>query len=252
VTLDDWARVRDAHERRALRAAVAVSLAVHAGVLVGLLLTPGGEPTPLPAVVSVDLVAALPRPAPAAPPRAAPAAKAEKAPAPAPKAAAPRVAKKVLPREAPKAAARKQPKVVPAPPRPEPLDFDEALAKLRGEAGEPLREVAPPGPATPTREAAASGAGRMDPELARWQAAVQARIERTWVMPTELRERDLRTLLRVGVMADGRVISVDVVRSSGNAYFDDNAVRALRQVDVLPPPPEPGDHQILFAPSGVD
>jgi TonB family protein len=220
--------------------------AAHVVLALLLVVAPAPAPLPLPAVVSVSLIAAPP-----APRRPAPRAKAAKPPPPVAPAAVPPPPvskKKVLPRKAAPAEAKSQPKPKRRPKKE--LAYDDALAALRSELGEsdppPTEEVLD----DPTDSAALSGPGRVDPTLARWQVAVNAALGRTWVAPAEYRNSSLRTSLLVTVLADGTVVGAPVVkRSSGNPYFDDNAVRAVLQASPLPPPPRPGNWPILFDPT---
>ena len=248
--VERWEFERSARRRREQRILFAGSIAAHVALAAALMAAPNFAPSiPLPPVVTVDLVAAAPMPAAPAP---APAPRAPAPPPPeAPAVAPPPVApKKVLPRE-PAPAERKskaKPKPRPRPKRPEKeLAYDDALAALRNELGENA-----PNEAEQALDAAPapSGPGRVDPELARWQSAVQVAIARTWVAPAEYRNTALRTHLVVTVMADGTVLGAPAVkRSSGDPYFDDNAVRAVLQASPLPPPPRSGDWPILFDPT---
>jgi TonB family protein len=248
LRIDAWARLRGERERRAIRRGLLVSGVAHVLFVLILFGLPGPAPSPLPAVVSVDLMAALPHaPAPAAKPAAAPRAR---PPAPPPKPAvapppAPEPKKKVLPREAPKASAKPVPRRAP---EPAPLDYDEALSSLRDELGEPAPDAEAVVDSAPAP--AGGGPGRVDPELAAWQVAVNRALARSWVTPAEYRDSNLRTLLVVTVMRDGTVLGEPrVQRSSGSPNFDDNAVRAVLQASPLPPPPSAGDWPFLFNPN---
>lgn len=66
-------------------------------------------------------------------------------------------------------------------------------------------------------------------------------------MPPEFRESELDAELVVEVAADGRVLGEpELVRSSGNPFYDDNAIRAIRKSSPLPPPPKAGKRTIIF------
>ena len=83
----------------------------------------------------------------------------------------------------------------------------------------------------------------------RWLRETRAHVQRAWITPREFLNRGLETHLSVRLAADGSVIGEPViVRSSGDPYWDDNAVRALRRASPLPPPPEPGEWPFAFSP----
>jgi TonB family protein len=55
--------------------------------------------------------------------------------------------------------------------------------------------------------------------------------------------------LVIDVAADGRVLGrPELVASSGNPFYDDNAVRALIRASPLPPPPKAGRQTLVFTP----
>ena len=248
LRFEDFVLDRSDRERREIRRRIIGSVVGHLLFVLLLFGLPRPAPSPLSAVVTVDLLAALPQPA-AARPRAAPVAK-PPSPAPPPKPAAlppvPEQKTKVLPREAPAA----KPKPVPRAAAPtEVLDYDDALSALRDELGESATEAEAVLDEA-TDRAPASGRGRVDPELAAWQIAVNRALARSWVTPTEYRDSNLRTLLVVTLMSDGSLLGSPVVkRSSGDPHFDDNAVRAVLQASPLPPPPSSGDWPLLFNPT---
>lgn len=66
-----------------------------------------------------------------------------------------------------------------------------------------------------------------------FMAAVAERIERNWSRPPSARN-GMECELKIRLVPTGRVISVDVVRSSGNAQFDRSAEQAVKKVEQFP------------------
>jgi TonB family protein len=267
--------------------------------VIALLWTPRSTPTPLPGVVTVDLVG-LAAPVAAAKPAARAAAPAprdvepvppaprpvEAQPAPAPEVPKPQPPKPEPPKPVPAPPPRaetvlpkkperepEKPKATPEPkpePKPEPRQvakatppkpappkqegYDDLLAELRAEHG----ETKPERVERPVRAASASGpaaapSGRsgapVDPAFAGWARAVQIHLSRAWILPPEMKSRRLMTELLVDLDAQGNVLSEPrIVRGSGDARFDENAVRAVKKASPLPPPPEIGVQSIQFCP----
>ncbi len=260
-------------ERHALRRALAWSLAGHAMLLGLLVLHPAFLRTPheLPGVVMVDLVAAppgpAPRPAPAKPaPKAAPPPPAAPKPVPPPPPPPPQPKEVVLPKE-PVKLPEKPPPPKPRPekpaPRPEPAkpksagDLNDVLAELRKEAGEtrpqpvPTAAAAPPAAPTSVPEATGAGGGsvRVPPEVLAWMKEARIHVRKNWVVPPGLRSEPLETDVRVTLDAAGNVIGDPVVtRKSGNPWYDDSVLRAIKKASPLPAPPEAGDWPFVFQP----
>ena len=197
-----WHDALDAAERQRLRRALWISLGIHVGLVLLLVVTPPSFRRDVPEAISVELVAGAILAPPAAPPaparrakptppppkpKAAPPPPPEPAPAPPPPKApvkvlpenAPKPDKKVeqAPAEKPKQVARAEPKAKPAPERAQ--SYDDVMKALEDELGddptEDLLEAAPQRPAPRTASessgAATSRSGvRMDPKLAAWQA----------------------------------------------------------------------------------
>jgi TonB family protein len=264
-------------ERRAFRRALTWSLAGHAGLLGLLVLHPSFLPTPheLPGVVMVDLVAAPPGPAPRPAPKPAPAKPAPKPapakpaelpkPVPPPPPPPPRPKEVVLPKE-PVKPPEKPPPPKPQekpPPRPEPAkpksagDLDQVLAELRHEAGETAPKpvetatAAPPAAQNSAPEASGAGGGsvRVPPEVLAWMKEARIQVRKNWVVPPALRSEPLETDVRVTLDAAGNVIGDPVItRRSGNPWYDDSVVRAIKKASPLPAPPEAGDWPFVFQP----
>ncbi|MDE0885524.1 MAG: cell envelope integrity protein TolA [Myxococcota bacterium] len=257
-----WVEEQRIEAGQQMRRLLVFSALAHVALVLALVLGPGPRPLRAPPALMVDLVAALPLAAPApvapAPPRKAPAEPAPAKPAPAPQ---PKV--KILPKRAPAAEAKPRAKPRPKPEpvlrrraRPKELAYADALAQLRGEVGEPA-PVAPspakaaPAPAAvePAEVAAPSRGVRISPELLAWHVAVRRHVRAVWITPPEFRNRGLAAELVIDLDAQGRVRGrPELVRSSGNPFYDDNAIRALVKASPLPAPPEAGRRTVVFSP----
>ncbi|VUD52754.1 hypothetical protein TDB9533_01696 [Thalassocella blandensis] len=62
---------------------------------------------------------------------------------------------------------------------------------------------------------------------------IQQRVEQNWNQPPSART-GMRCTLRIQLVPTGRVVSADVIESSGNAAFDRSAVQAVKKVEVFP------------------
>jgi len=211
------------------------SLLLHLGLLSLALTLPAPAGVALPRVVEVALVAA-----PVAPP----------APQPVPRKTVPppaRSKKRVLP-EKPRDATPPPPKpqreVVLEPEVQEQRSLEEILAEMRDEAGE-----VPPEPVLAAREPGPDAAQVVSEEVLKWVRAVKRHVRRAWVVPPGFRGKTLETHVMVELDGSGRVIGrPDVVRGSGNPWFDDGVVRGIDKASPLPAPPEPGRWPFVFAP----
>ena len=91
----------------------------------------------------------------------------------------------------------------------------------------------------------------VSPELAKWNLATKRLIQSRWVTPANFRNRGLATTLELRLSASGDVIGTPkIIGSSGDPYFDDNAVSAVLKAAPLPPPPKPGRRSFLFNAEG--
>lgn len=106
------------------------------------------------------------------------------------------------------------------------------------------RIEAPP-PASSGARGAGGGGGaqgtvRLSPELRDYFRRLEERVRSSWILPGTL-ARDAAKLeveLRIMIEKDGRVSGERIERGSGNLYFDDSVLRAIRKASPLPVPPE--------------
>ncbi|MEK6696782.1 MAG: cell envelope integrity protein TolA, partial [Candidatus Deferrimicrobiota bacterium] len=107
------------------------------------------------------------------------------------------------------------------------------------------RIEAPPSARSGARGAAGGGGGaersvRLSPELRDYFRRLEESVRSSWVLPGAL-VRDAAKLvveLRIVIEKDGRVSEERIERGSGNPYFDDSVLRAIRKASPLPVPPE--------------
>jgi colicin import membrane protein len=84
------------------------------------------------------------------------------------------------------------------------------------------------------------GTVRVSPELVDFFRRLEERVRSSWILPGGL-VRDAANLvveLRIVIEKDGRVSGERIERGSGNAFFDDSVLRAIRKASPLPTPPE--------------
>jgi len=237
---DSWEADFAAARRRRFLALLSASFAFHLLVMAALVLVPKSSRPALPPVISIDLVS-LPAPPAAARAR----------PAPPPR---PVVPKKILLPKKPPALREKPRKVKPVlrKPRPKEMEYGDAMAQLRSELGETAPETAPreveqPGPSASEAEPAAAGGSLVSKEVLAWVIDTRRHVRSKYITPPEFLNRSLETHLRVVLAASGEVIGVpEVVRSSGDPFWDDNAVRAILSASPLPAPPEAGAWPFSF------
>jgi outer membrane biosynthesis protein TonB len=244
MVANEWLAEQHAEDSRRFLHLLGGSCVAHLLFVAVLAFTPSSDPPPLPKVLRVNLVAGLPAPRAARPtPKAAP------APVPTPK---PLPKQVVLPKQAPKAVPKRR--VAPPPPRPEPIEYEDALSQLRSELGEtappvvgPSEDVSDADLEATTAPAEARGSS-IDKDTARWVIATKRHVRNRWITPPEFLNRGLVTVVEVLLTSGGEVVGTPrVVRPSGDPYYDDNAVRAMMASTPLPPPPRAGTWKFSFS-----
>ncbi len=118
------------------------------------------------------------------------------------------------------------------------------LAPARKEAGEVGRAIegirkkveAPSGAQTRANQ---QGAVETSSAVNAYYQTLWARIRAEWALPRGiLPSENLETVIDVTVSRSGVVTAINIEKSSGNQYFDQSALRAIRKASPFPPLPE--------------
>ncbi|RJQ54830.1 MAG: cell envelope integrity protein TolA [Nitrospiraceae bacterium] len=80
------------------------------------------------------------------------------------------------------------------------------------------------------------GAGSQSPAPDSYYALVTRRIWSEWVYP-DFGSSGLEVIISMKIEKDGKIISCEIEKPSGNPLFDRSAVKAVAKADPLPPPP---------------
>ena len=175
------------------------------------------------------------------------------APAPArPRVVAPK--KVLLPKESSRPASKpverapEKPPEAPAPP--EEKDLADVLADLRAEKGEEMPEPVETTVAAAVAPGVTGGTGaRIDPAVAAWMRLAKIHVRRVWVVPPGFRTQILETHVVIDLDAAGAVVGEPrITRRSGNPWYDEGVLRAIRKASPLPAPPEADAWAFVFIP----
>ena len=95
-------------------------------------------------------------------------------------------------------------------------------------------------PSAPAGLAGAAGTARVPPEHFAYFRQLDEKIRSNWNVPVlGVGEKEkLMVQIRIVIEIDGRVSQVRMEKTSGNTYFDDSVLRAIRKASPLPVPPE--------------
>lgn len=119
--------------------------------------------------------------------------------------------------------------------------IDSELAERERQLKEAEQTAGTPGAPNAGQAALGSPQGQVnaqDPGYARYQSTVRSKIIKNWVRTHAGSETQrLTARIRVQINASGAVISKSFAKSSGDAAFDNSAMRAVEQASPLPPPP---------------
>ena len=84
------------------------------------------------------------------------------------------------------------------------------------------------------------GSSALESKLNDYYSTIWAKIKKEWTLPEDLPKgkKDLETVIVVIVERDGKVQKSWFEKRSGNAHYDQSAMRAIKKADPLPPIPK--------------
>ncbi len=122
---------------------------------------------------------------------------------------------------------------------------------------EAIRKNVPPPAELPVRSPVSQGASRITSEqasspaarpssdgdlnvrMSNYYATIWSRIKGLWTIPQGLLPREnIEAVVHAQILRDGTITNVGLEKRSGNRYFDDSALRAVKKANPLPPLPE--------------
>ena len=87
------------------------------------------------------------------------------------------------------------------------------------------------------------GPGRRPPAFVGYTVLVQQRVKDSWIVTHQ--QAGLTAVVQFGIKPNGEIADIELTRSSGNAAFDQSALRAVHHANPLPPPPVEHLHEFL-------
>ncbi|MDA8125258.1 MAG: energy transducer TonB [Deltaproteobacteria bacterium] len=99
-------------------------------------------------------------------------------------------------------------------------------------------KAAPEKPAALPAASAAQGgnAGEVNAQLRAYYALIWSRIKGKWALPQGILPGEvLETVIHVTILRSGAVTEITFEKRSGNRYFDDSAMKAIRKASPFPP-----------------
>jgi len=100
------------------------------------------------------------------------------------------------------------------------------------------RTAGPPGPTGPASPAGQPGDTEMDAQMRAYYTAIWSRIKSKWALPQGILPGEvLEVVIDVTILRSGTVTEVNYEKRSGNGYFDESAMKAVRKASPLPPLP---------------
>ena len=130
--------------------------------------------------------------------------------------------------------------------RPRPaISAQERDARHLAEALKRVRQNVKPAKRPSPRAGGSEAGGGNDSRAASfvmYTAQVQQRVRDSWIVIRK--QAGLTAVVQFGIRPNGEITEIQLVRSSGNAAFDQSALRAVHHANPLPPPPL--DHMHAF------
>ena len=114
--------------------------------------------------------------------------------------------------------------------------IDKAIERLR------KKTAAESATANSAAASTSAGSGEQatagDPRFNDYQRTIWSRIKSQWAFPASIVPKGgLEAVVSVRIMRNGSLLEIGLEKKSGNAYFDNSVLRAVRKANPLPPLP---------------
>ncbi len=122
-------------------------------------------------------------------------------------------------------------------------EVEKAIEKLRKKVAASSTAPAPADKPQTQRDVPASAAaarqGDVDVKMQAYYAALWARIKGQWALPKGILPGDnLEAVLHARILGNGTLKEAEFEKRSGNRFFDESALKAIRKAAPFPPLPE--------------
>jgi len=123
------------------------------------------------------------------------------------------------------------------------LDEIQKRVARREKTEERAPVVSPPVPMVSSPQTPPS----MESKLNEYYSLIWAKIKETWTIPENLLKEmiDLETIIVIIIERDGKIQKCWFEKKSGNAIYDQMAMRAIKKAEPLPPIPKEFEEKIL-------
>jgi TonB family protein len=133
-------------------------------------------------------------------------------------------------------------------PKPEDADISKEMRRALKRA-QLLAQAAPEEPAEGSLTGSAEGTSTQGAQGDAWATAVHNIVRNAWVTPvgliTDAELRGLVAKVKISIGEDGTLSNPVVQKSSGNPYFDDSCIQAVKEASKVPPPPAKTRRMVL-------
>lgn len=120
-------------------------------------------------------------------------------------------------------------------------NVEKALDELRNKvqtASKPVPATSHPATQAENSQADQGSQSDVGQRLNAYYAEIWAKVRGQWSMPQGiLPQGNVETVINAKILRNGTVVDVSYEKKSGNRYFDDSAMRALKKASPLPPLP---------------
>jgi len=105
----------------------------------------------------------------------------------------------------------------------------------------PQEKASPEAKAGPVSPPPQPGNAEMSAKMRAYYAAIWSRIKGGWALPQGILPGEvLETVINVSILRSGAVTGMNFEKRSGNRYFDESALKAIRKAIPFPPLPAGG------------